>query len=288
MSSNCIAIIADIHGTLPSLKAVLADIQSNSPDEIIVAGDFIVGPQPREVMNLLQGLGCKFILGNGELNMIKMHQGTAPKEWWTHRQFDLGRWIFDSLDEDIFELLLELPEQLVVQPSVCPPVRVLHGAPWDIYAEIFPHEAPEVLERALMMIPEDVMVFAHTHLPDVIYLGKKLAVNPGSVSNNFNGDPRASYATLSFDPTGWQPRLHFVSYDLSEVVRVYKETGFLQANDPLSRAFLESVLTGENVGRDFIRHAFQQARDAGYVNIKAVPDEIWIGAAETFPWQFAF
>jgi len=288
MSSIRIAIIADIHGTLPSLEAVLTDIQSNPPDEIIVAGDFLVGPQPREVMDLLQGLGCKFILGNGELNMIKMHQGTAPEEWWTHRQFDLGRWIYGNLDEEILELLSELPEQLVVQPIGCRPVRVLHGAPWDIYAEIFPHKEPQVLDRALMMIPEDVMIFAHTHLPDVIFLGEKLAVNPGSVSNNLNGDTRASYATLTYDHTGWRPRLHFVSYDLGEVVRIYKETGFLQANDPLSRAFLESVLTGDNVGRDFIQHAFQQARDAGYVNIKAVPDEIWIGAAETFPWQFKF
>jgi len=288
MSSIRIAIIADIHGTLPSLKAVLADIQSNPPDEIIVAGDFIVGPQPREVMDHLQGLGCKFILGNGELNMLKMHQGTAPKEWWTHRQFDLGRWIYDNLDKEIFELLAKLPEQLVVQPRGCPPVRAIHGAPWDAYAEIFPHEEPEVLTRALMMVPEDVMIFAHTHLPDVIYHDQKLAVNPGSVSNNLNGDTRASYATLTHDITGWRPRLHFVSYDLAEVVQIYKGTGFLQANDPLSRAFLESVLTGKNTGKAFIQYAFRQALEAGYDDVKAVPDQIWIGAAETFPWQFKF
>ncbi len=44
-----IAILADIHGTLPPLEAVLAELCANPPDEIVVAGDFLSGPQPREV-----------------------------------------------------------------------------------------------------------------------------------------------------------------------------------------------------------------------------------------------
>jgi predicted phosphodiesterase len=221
MASFKIAIIADIHGILPSLRAVLADIESDPPDEIIVAGDFLGGPQPQDVFDVLHGLGCKFILGNGELNLLKMSQGTAPDEWWTHHQFDLGRWIYRQLNDSVFTFLTELPLQYVLHPTNCSPVRIVHGAPWDVYKLVFPREEPDVLLRALRMIQEEVLVFAHNHLPDVIYLDGKLAVNPGSVSNNLNGDTRASYATLTYQRGGWQPQLHYVDYDLDAVVDVF-------------------------------------------------------------------
>ena len=288
MKTFKLSIIADIHGILPSLEAVLADIESDPPDEIIVAGDFLGGPQPQQVLDVLQGLGCKFILGNGEINMLKMHQGTAPDEWWTHHQFDLGRWIYRQLNETVFDFLAELPQQYVVHPAGCSPMRVVHGAPWDAYKLVFPREEPDVLLRALRMIPEDVLVFAHNHLPDVIYLDGKLAVNPGSVSNNLNGDTRASYARLTCQQGKWEPRLHYVNYDLNAVVDVFKQTGFLQANGPLARAFLESILTGTNKAVDYINFAFQEAHKVGYENLTAVPDEIWVTAERSFPWQYRF
>ena len=48
-----IAILADIHGTLPALQAVVEDLQPRSPDEIVIAGDFLGGPQPKETLALL-------------------------------------------------------------------------------------------------------------------------------------------------------------------------------------------------------------------------------------------
>jgi len=197
MKKPRIAILADIHGILPPLKAVVADMQRDPPDEIIVAGDFLGGPQPNETLSVLQESKCRFILGNGEVNMLKMHRRTAPEVWWSHSQFSLGRWVYRKLDKDHFKFLERLPEQYVVQMASCTPFRVVHGSPWDINKLIFPDKEPEALTRALAMIPEGVLVFAHTHLPDVIYKDHKMAVNPGSVGNNLNGDSRASYATLT-------------------------------------------------------------------------------------------
>lgn len=283
-----VAVIADIHGILPSLKAVLTAMRDDPPDEIIVAGDFLGGPQPSEVLSVLREQECRFILGNGEVNLLKMRQGTAPQAWWTHRQFDLGRWLYDQLDESIFEFLAQLPEQSVVQPDGTSPFRVIHGAPWDVNKLVFPDKEPEVLDRALGIIPEDVLVFAHTHLPAIFERGGKLAVNPGSVGNNLNGDMRASYATLTWDGLAWQPELHFVPYDLEEVITIFHKSGLLEAARPLARAFLESILTGENTALDYILFAFGQARAAGEADAEAVPDDIWLGAEGDFPWRFDF
>ena len=283
-TSYRVAVLADVHGILPSLVTVLEEIQQDAPDEIIVAGDFLGGPQSAEALALLKKNKCRLILGNGEVNMLKMHRGTAPDVWWTHRQFDLARWIYKSLDVSIFKFLEELPEQITVRPAGCAPVRIIHAAPWDIYKLVYPHTEPKVLERALNIVPEDVLIFAHTHLPDILYRNGKLAVNPGSVSNNLNGDTRASYAMLTWDGTCWQPELRYVTYDLSLVRQVFDATGFLEANRPLARAFLESILTGENTGWGFIAYAYYLAEQAGCTALKAVPDAFWLSAEETYPW----
>lgn len=283
-NSYRVAVLADVHGILPSLEPILAEIQEEELDEIVVAGDFLGGPQSVEALAVLREADCKFILGNGEVNMLRMHRGTAPETWWTHRQFDLARWIYKSLDDPSFDFLETIPEQMVINPQGCDPVRVVHASPWDIYTLVFPHTEPKVLDRALGMISEDVLIFAHTHLPDVIYRNGKLAVNPGSVGNNLNGDTRASYAVLTWDGEHWQPELRYVAFNLNLVYRVFEETGFLEATRPLARAFLESILTGENTAWGFIGYAYYLAENAGYINLKAVPDEVWLAAEETYPW----
>jgi predicted phosphodiesterase len=283
-----IAILADIHGTLPPLEAVLAELCANPPDEIVVAGDFLGGPQPREVLARLQSLDCRFILGNGEINMLEMHRGTAPSEWWTHRQFDLSRWVYYRLDEGDFNFLEGLAEQRVLAPEGRAALRVVHGSPWDVTHLIFPDKNPEDLSRALAMVPEEVLVFAHNHLPGIFCRDGKLAVNPGSVGNNLNGDPRASYATLTWDGTAWYPELHFVAFDPDEVIKVFRRTGFLAANRPLARACLESILTAENTALDYILFASQKARKAGLDGFRAIPDDIWLAAESDFAWQYDF
>jgi predicted phosphodiesterase len=283
-----LAVIADIHGIIPPLQAVIADLKSLSPNEIMVAGDFLGGPHPKETLALLEPLNAIYLLGNGEANMLKMYHGEAPEIWWTHRQFDLARWIFNRLDDSDFTFLESLPEHWVIHPEGCDPLRVIHGAPWDINKLVFPHKEPAVFERALGAIPEDVLVFAHTHLPEILRRHGKLAVNPGSVSNNLNGDTRASYAILTWFDGAWVPELHYVSYDLQEVVSTFIETGLLEAARPLSRGFLESILTGENTAIAYILHATQKAEEAGDQNLDVVPDEIWLEAESTFPWKFEF
>lgn len=283
-----IAIIADIHGTLPALEAVLAEMQANPPDQIIVAGDFLGGPQPLEVLTRLQELDCCFILGNGEVNMLSMQHGTAPGEWWTHRQFDLGRWIYQRLDEAVFTFLEGLSEQTVLAALSAQPVRVVHGSPWDVNKLVFPETHPQDLFRALEMIPEDVLVFAHNHLPAIYRQKGKLAVNPGSVGNNLNGDARSSYATLTWDGAEWQPDLKYVPHDMDSVISVFYETGFLDDNRPLARAFLESILTAENTALDYIEFAIKQSHTAGFASFTAIPDEIWLAAEAEFPWKYDF
>jgi Icc-related predicted phosphoesterase len=67
-----VAAIYDIHGNLPALEAVLADLQSVSPDLIVVGGDVVAGPMPAEVMDRLVALGDSicFIQSNADREVV--------------------------------------------------------------------------------------------------------------------------------------------------------------------------------------------------------------------------
>ena len=68
-----LAVLADVHGNLPALEAVLADVQRQGADGIIVAGDLTAGPQPVETMRLLRSLGSWMIRGNNEPVLVCGH-----------------------------------------------------------------------------------------------------------------------------------------------------------------------------------------------------------------------
>ena len=63
-----VAAIYDVHGNLPALEAVLADLESVSPDLTVVGGDVVAGPMPAEVLDRLAALGNStcFVRGNAD------------------------------------------------------------------------------------------------------------------------------------------------------------------------------------------------------------------------------
>jgi Icc-related predicted phosphoesterase len=75
-----VAALSDIHGNLPALDAVLKDIREIGVDRIVVGGDVLPGPMPRETMDRLLGLEIptQFVYGNGELAMLAQLTATDP------------------------------------------------------------------------------------------------------------------------------------------------------------------------------------------------------------------
>jgi predicted phosphodiesterase len=67
-----VAALYDIHGNLPALEAVLSDVRNSGVDRVVIGGDVLPGPMPRETLGLLRGLELpvEFIYGNGELGIL--------------------------------------------------------------------------------------------------------------------------------------------------------------------------------------------------------------------------
>ena len=74
-----VAALCDVHGNLPALEAVLADVASLEVDRIVCGGDVVAGPFPRECLDKLVGLDAVFVRGNADRESPRAPAGTW--EW---------------------------------------------------------------------------------------------------------------------------------------------------------------------------------------------------------------
>ncbi len=284
LSKPRLAVLSDIHGNLPALKAVLADARQFDPlAGILVAGDIITPLYHAEVLQTLRELGAFMIQGNGENGLLAMKDGSAPEYTWTARQFALARHGYANVTQDDLDFINTLPVQRVFHLSGTDAIRIVHGSPRHIRESVFPDTQPERLDEIMAMVKEPVVVFGHTHISWQVRVGGRLALNPGAVTGPLDGRVGAQYAVLEWDGASWQADLRCISYEIESTARVFKESGLLSTGH-LARAFLASLYTGQNVGDDFINHAFTLSRQAGFGDLPYVPDAIWEQAGATFPW----
>jgi predicted phosphodiesterase len=301
------AVLADIHGNLLALEAVLADIRARTsparPPRLLVAGDFLpAGPHPVEVFERLQAENAVLIRGNNEDYLIDYHTGRAPAWYASSAQMAPMRWTHARLGPERLRFLTGLPDQVVVHADGLPPVRLVHGSHRHISEILIPdqdpmavqvfrqssllgeNEAPPPLEDLLSDLPEPVLACGHTHIPWIQHCGERLAFNPGSAGLSSNGDPRAWYALLYWENHHWEVEQRAVAYDLDRLRRAYHDTGYLAAGGPFARGCLIDALQGHNVVWFFIIFARQWASAAGWDGEGAVPDELWFEAERHYPW----
>ena len=300
-----LAILADIHGNLPALESVLKDIQQCGVDGIIVAGDFIGGPQPQDTVDLLRSLSSCMIRGNGENYLVAFDTGKAPKAWRESYQYASMRWSYESLDEETLRYVAALPEQRVIPGDGTSPIRVIHGSLRSPDEGLYPDRDPDALEvfrkagllaadaepdnleEILFSVQEPVVVCGHTHIPWKQEGDRLLVVNPGSVGAPLNGDNRAQYALLKWNDGKWEVTHRAIEYDLGLVRSAYYESGYLSEGGAFARACLLGVETGQNTVGAFLSHVSKLAAEAGYEDSEVVPDGVWEQAIETFNWSVA-
>jgi predicted phosphodiesterase len=110
---------------------------------------------------------------------------------------------------------------------------MVHGSPRDPLDEYAPNDA-EFWARRLQNIEADVVCVGHTHQPYVLEVGNRLVINPGSVGQPRDGDPRASYAIIEDN----RVELKRVEYPVEETIRVIAESPLPEpAKEQLTLAF---------------------------------------------------
>jgi predicted phosphodiesterase len=280
-----LAIMADVHGNLPALEAVFADMDLHHPDAILVAGDLSGGPDQNETTRRLHEMGAWMIRGNSDTNVLRFAEKGVPSGWQTSKQFALYRWTYNNLAPETIGLLESLPEQRVVHLDGMPPIRLVHGSPRDLSDKILPDTDKKTIEDILAQMSEPVLVCGHTHIPWMMEKGTRLAINPGAVCGPNNGVCGAQYALLSWDGNHWEVDHRLLPYDLNLVRQRFRKSGLLDEAGVIGRVFLLTIETGIDIADVFLPYAYKLAEAAGYKDCQVVPDEIWDLADHTFDWH---
>jgi len=219
-----VAALYDVHANLPAVEAVLAEVDV---DTILVGGDAVLGPMPRETLRLLRDRGATFIRGNCDREVATPGEG---EELWTRR----ARWAHEQLDDEELAFLRDLRHPLPMEVDGLGEVLFCHGSPRsdeEILTAITP---PKRLDPILDGVTQNLVVCGHTHAQFDRLVGDRRLVNAGSVGMAYEGEPGiAAWAILG--PT---VELRRTAYDVEAAAVLVRETGFPGADELVNEALL--------------------------------------------------
>jgi predicted phosphodiesterase len=240
-----LALLADVHGNLPALEAVLEDVAAQAPDRVIVNGDHVNrGPQGAEVMSLIAGLDADLTLGNHDdlVRRIAEADPTLPGDFRRRPFWAANRWCALQLaDGGHVAAIASLAMTVRIELPGAPSVLVSHGSPRHLregYSRLMPDE---VLSEIVEEHRADVLVGSHTHRPLARRWGPVAVYNTGAVGSPFNGDHRAQYLLLTLEGGTWVPEFRRVAYDVDAALAAYHGSGYLDGGGLLARLFYDEV-----------------------------------------------
>jgi predicted phosphodiesterase len=214
-----VAALYDIHGNLPALEAVLAEI--GDVDLVLVGGDVVWGPWPQETMDLLRSLPrASFIMGNADRDVFTRKEGNWKAA---------NDWCADRLSSEHLSFLRSMPPTVSIDG-----VLYCHGSPRNDTDHITLRTSESQILRWCKGLKERTVVCGHTHGQFQREVGDFRIVNAGSVGNPF-GDPGAYWLMVG---QGAEPR--FTPYDTEATATAIRATGFpygdVMASDIVSQS----------------------------------------------------
>ena len=184
-----LAVIADVHSNLHALEAASMRMSERSPDIVVCAGDVVgYGAFPNECCSKVEGLCSWSVAGNHDRAAIskdvsRMNPYAAAAAIWTSERLD------ESVEEvPVFPETVRTIRSRMTGRSPC------SMGPRPTQTSTYQEDAVDrgVLDEAGC----DIVVLGHTHMPYVRRFDEGLVVNPGSVGQSRDGDPRGSFAIV--------------------------------------------------------------------------------------------
>ena len=227
-----VAVISDIHGNLHALESVLAAIDEERPDAVWCLGDLVgYGPRPNECTARVAERASVCLVGNHDLGVT----GDISLDEFSHDAADAARWTASVLGERELAYLRSLKSTAAVEGA-----ELYHASPrdpvWDYILT-----ADGALD-ALRRTSAPLVLVGHSHVALAVTLrdgrpdgalapggserdlstGRWL-INPGSVGQPRDGDPRAAYLLVDFDRMF--ATFHRVEYPVEQTQAEIRELG---------------------------------------------------------------
>jgi predicted phosphodiesterase len=196
-----VAVIADVHANVVALDAVLAELQREPPDALVVCGDVVGGPEPGATLERLTTIErAHFVRGNADREVVEAFDEARP--------FDpgepsparkAGAWNAERITHAERDFLASFAERVVLTVEGLGEVLFCHGSPRSD-EEIVTSLTPEPrLRRVLAGVEQGLVVCAHTHVQFDRVLDATRIVNAGSVGTTYQGQRGAFWLTVGPD-----------------------------------------------------------------------------------------
>ena len=250
--SSLIALLSDIHGNSPALKAVLEDIRDQGCSQVFMLGDLINGVDPHGCVQILREwkeagdieLSC--LKGNGEAYLLTPERDALPRQaepwntdmiclvdWWARHltQEDI-EWIHTFQDYVLWDeacLVHDRPMDRLSPESWHVPGLELKYQEWFFHSPGITPDMPDEDWQTLwshMQANYFVQVFCgHTHIPFLREHQGELVCNLGSAGASLDGDPRASWVKVKQMPANrMEINIRRVEYDTALIHQLIDQT----------------------------------------------------------------
>lgn len=265
-----IACISDIHGNLPALEAVLADVRAQSPDLTLSLGDQVnFGPQPLQVLQLLESEGVPCLLGNHEQRVLALRE--ASDAALNAINFASVRWTMQQLAGVDLNLPLNrrVGEVLFAHAGAENPSLRLDDL--------------EAVRAELDALPYPLLVCGHYHNPLQHHAAGRALCVIGSVGMAENGVPgTALYALVDQTPQGVHVTPRIVPYDSGRLYEAFRSSGILDMCPIMSRVVHEAMTQNRCMVMEFLAHVHAVMASCGE---DAIDERAWTLAGNTFAWR---
>ncbi len=228
------AVISDIHGNLEALEQVLIDIDGSDIDRVVCLGDSIgYGPEPEEVVSMIQDRHIPSILGNHELAVIDQNF----LAWFNPLARRSLLKTIEMLSETTINFISGLKPFMIFDAY-----RFVHGYPPDSATTYLFQIEEDELQQTFKRMREKICFVGHTHrleiigfngnsitrspfIQNIVHLNStdRYIINIGSVGQPRDGDNHAKYVILDTEKNSIEVK--FIPYDIASVVNKIIKAG---------------------------------------------------------------
>lgn len=218
-----IAVISDVHANLEALEAVLSQARGM---DLYCLGDLVdYGASPNEVVEMVRREARVVVMGNHDLAAV-----TGDTSLFNARAEISSKWTAKTLSGANRDYLRKLPRDWKSTVAAVP-AYFAHGSPDDqMWEYVEPSTHHDLFGHYLTKLDVRVIGLGHTHIPYVRREGTGVVFNPGSVGQPRDGDPRASWATVSVEGDTLGVEIQRVEYDVDAAASKIRKAGLPESH----------------------------------------------------------
>jgi len=212
-----------VHANLEAFEAVLAEAQGL---DVFCLGDLVdYGANPNEVVEVIRRRGIMCVMGNHDWAAL-----SGDTSLFNARAAMSSIWTRAHLTSQNLEFIRTLAPELRTSFEAAE-AYFTHGSPDDrLWEYVDPRTHSDLFGHYLAKLQVRVIGLGHTHVPYAWKEEGKVVFNPGSVGQPRDGDPKASFAVLSFDEQEVRVEIRRVEYDIQKAAEKIREAGLPESH----------------------------------------------------------